>query len=305
MNELTLRLAVESDLEALARLISGQNRDPATQCIHSETGESEQAHYEEMLALHRNGELLFVLALEGGRLAAALGSEVDEAAGRGWLRGPFVPADGQAWEDVAAALLEELLACLPPAIRRLDGFLNEANERGNAFYLARGFRRVGLVHVYSVPAPPGPAGRQARDAELLPGVRALDPLERAASSFAALHDATFPETWITGEGLVSQLGPTYHAFVCERAGVVIGYLVAGLEAGSGEGIVEFLGVRPDMRRQGTGRALLERALRWFFEERGVPAVNLVVADDKVDARSLYESVGFALRYTGVHTRKEW
>jgi len=295
-DELTLRRAEESDLAALSAFIAEQNGIPATQCIHSETGESQQAVYEEMASLYRGGELCFVLAHEGDRLVGALGSEVDETAGRGWLRGPFLLAAGRVWEAAAAALLVELLACLPSAVRRLDSFLNTANERGNAFYLENGFRRVGLVHVYSVPAPADVAAYPAVAVPLIPAL---------APSFAALHDATFPTTWITGQGILSRLGSDYHAFVRAREGQVLGYLVASLELGSGEGIVDFLGVRSDARRQGIGRGLLETALRWFFEVRGVPRVNLVVADDQANARALYESVGFALRYTGVHTRKDW
>jgi len=298
MNELALRLAEERDLAALAALIAGQNRNPETQCIHSETGESEQAVYEEIASLHGNGELCFVLAHDADRLVGALGSELDEEMGRGWLRGPFVLANGQAWENTAAALLDALLACLSPSIRRLDSFLNAANERGNAFYQARGFSRVTLVHVYSVPAP-------AAAGPPVPGVLALQAGAPLAPSFAALHDATFPETWITGQGLLARLGSDYHAFVHARDGQVVGYLVASLEVGSGEGIVDFIGVSPDARRQGIGRGLLQSAQRWFFQEKGVARVNLVVSDDKVDARTLYESVGFARRYTGVHTRKDW
>ena len=90
VDEGTVRIATEADLPALAGLIAAANRDPATQCIHSETGGSEQAVYREMASLHAAGELCAVLAAEGGRLVGALGSEVDEGAGRGWLRGPFV-----------------------------------------------------------------------------------------------------------------------------------------------------------------------------------------------------------------------
>jgi GNAT superfamily N-acetyltransferase len=299
MDELSLRRAEEGDLPALARLIAGQNRDPATQCIHSETGGSERAVLEEMATLNGAGELIFVLGAVGDRLVGAMGSEVDEEAGRGWLRGPFVPAGGQAWEAVAGALLGELLACLPSVVHRLDSFLNAANERGNAFYLAHGFRREGLVHVYSVPAAAQRGGRPGAAVPLGP-----DLLPDLGPSFAALHDATFPTTWITGQGILARLGSDYDALVHARDGQVLGYIVTSLELGSGEGMVEFLGVRPDARRQGIGRGLLQAALGWLFGVKGAPRANLVVGDDKVDARSLYESAGFALRYTGVHNRKD-
>ena len=297
----TVRIATEADLPALAGLIAAANRDPATQCLHSETGGSEQAVYREMASLHAAGELCAVLAAEGGRLVGALGSEVDEGAGRGWLRGPFVVGGARPWQATATLLLDGLLACLPAAIRRLDSFLNEANERGNAFYLAHGFRRVRLVHVYAVPAP---AGGSPGAAPLPTEVHPLAARAGEAPAFAALHDATFPTTWTTGEGILARLGSEYHVLVHARGGQVLGYLVAGLEVGSGEGLVHFVGVRPDARRQGIGRGLLQTALHWFFAVKGVPWVNLTVDDDHANARSLYESVGLALRYTGLHTRRD-
>jgi hypothetical protein len=105
-NGLALRRAQESDLAALSRLIAGQNQDPATQCIHSETGGPEQALCEEMAGLHRGGELLFVLACEGDRLVGALGSEVDEGAGRGSaasIKSSSTPGKSRSWATSSPA----------------------------------------------------------------------------------------------------------------------------------------------------------------------------------------------------------
>jgi ribosomal protein S18 acetylase RimI-like enzyme len=55
--------------------------------------------------------------------------------------------------------------------------------------------------------------------------------------------------------------------------------------------LEELYVAPDRRREGVGRALLERTLD-FARERGAGRIDLGTAVDDRAARALYESVGF-------------
>ncbi len=77
--------------------------------------------------------------------------------------------------------------------------------------------------------------------------------------------------------------------VAERRGVVAGYVVAYCAADEGE--ILNLGVAPAHRRQGIGRALVERV----FQElagRGVRTVYLEVRASNAAARQLYESLGF-------------
>lgn len=85
---------------------------------------------------------------------------------------------------------------------------------------------------------------------------------------------------------------------------MLGYVHVFTQAGDDEGFVQFLGVRAEARQQGIGRRLLQAALHWLFEVKQMPQVTLTVADNLVNARSLYESVGFRLWYTGEHCRKD-
>lgn len=78
-----------------------------------------------------------------------------------------------------------------------------------------------------------------------------------------------------------------------------GYLYAVMEDDPDRGGIEFVAVRPDDRGQGHGRCLLLAALRWLFAEKGVSHVILNVRDELTHARSLYESVGFVLQYSGL------
>jgi ribosomal protein S18 acetylase RimI-like enzyme len=63
--------------------------------------------------------------------------------------------------------------------------------------------------------------------------------------------------------------------------------------------VEFLGVSEGARRQGVGKRLLATAVFWLFHKQQVPQISLNVHGDNANARSLYESAGFRLAYTGV------
>src|SRR6266852_6430132 len=78
-------------------------------------------------------------------------------------------------------------------------------------------------------------------------------------------------------------------FVAERQGGVAGYVVA--HYGADEGEILNLGVAPAHRRQGIGRALVERVLQ-ELAGRGVRAVYLEVRASNASARQLYESLGF-------------
>ncbi len=77
--------------------------------------------------------------------------------------------------------------------------------------------------------------------------------------------------------------------VAEQRGVVAGYVVAHCAADEGE--ILNLGVADAHRRQGIGRALVERALQ-ELAERGVGTVYLEVRASNAAARHLYEALGF-------------
>ena len=77
--------------------------------------------------------------------------------------------------------------------------------------------------------------------------------------------------------------------VAERRGVVAGYVVAHSAADEGE--ILNLGVAAAHRRQGIGRALVERVLQ-ELAGHGIRTVYLEVRASNAGARHLYEALGF-------------
>jgi ribosomal protein S18 acetylase RimI-like enzyme len=296
VNNILLRQAETEDFETLSKLIAAQNQSPNTHCIQSDTGKDYRSIQAEMIRLAAEAGICFILAFQNGELAGALGCELDQELGRGWIRGPHILAKTNEWEQVASALLQGLQKTLPASIHWLDSFLNIANERGNKFYLSHGFQQLRLVHVYVIQASENPLGN-------LRTCGTLDPLQ--AQNFISLHQSIFTQTYATGQRILEKLDDEHRIFVYAQEDEVLGYLYATIEEDTGEGSVDFIGVREDARGQGIGRQLLQTAIQWLFEIKKVPQATLVVNDNLTDARSLYESVGFRLKYTGVHARKEW
>jgi ribosomal protein S18 acetylase RimI-like enzyme len=296
LNNVIISQASVNDFEAISSLIADQNKKPDTHCIQSDTGDDYKTIQNEMLRLNKEAAICCLAAFQKSELIGALGCELDQELGRGWTRGPFVVSEPVDWEEVASSLLYELRDALPPSIHRLDSFLNIANERGNQFYLSNGFLQLRLVHVYVCKDPIN----LPEDFE--PG-ESLNPLDQ--ETFITLHNSVFPQTYASGQKIAEKLDENHRVFVNTRRGELLGYVYATIDEDTGDGSVDYIGVKSEARGKGIGRQLLFTALQWLFEIKKVKQVVLVVNDDLADARSLYENVGFRLKYTGVHTRKDW
>lgn len=294
MNTFTVRLAQKEDFEALSTLIATQNKRAETHCIHSETGEDAPSICGEMTRLAADGEICFVMSSAEGQVTGAMGCELDVELGRGWLRGPFIVDGHNDWNTAASSLFDGLLDLLPASIRQLDTFLDVENRRGNDFYHSRDFKQMRLVHVYLCDPPKSTLPEADLCEQLHP---------RQAQAFIELHQATFPGTYATGQRILDKIDDRHQVFAFTQGDELIGYCCANIDEDTGDGSLDFLGVREEARGKGIGRKLLQTALQWLFEVKRVPQVELVVHDDLAGARALYESVGFRLKYTGVHNRK--
>jgi mycothiol synthase len=94
-------------------------------------------------------------------------------------------------------------------------------------------------------------------------------------------------------------------FIAEWNGELVGCVNAYVDKKREEkkGFIRSLGVIPEFRRRGIGRALVEKAIE-SLRERGMKSVEAWTEKDRVACRSLFESMGFQLIRVFSHMRKE-
>ena len=135
----------------------------------------------------------------------------------------------------------------------------------------------------------------------------LPRIGRLGALLVRLHHDFDPARFIaagptTKEGYASYLGtqlgkPGIVMLVAERAGEVLGYVYAGVEAADymalrgPAGAIYDIVVDPDYRRHGVGRLLLDASLT-ELRVRGAPQVVLSTAEQNEAAQRLFASMGF-------------
>jgi GNAT superfamily N-acetyltransferase len=293
MEDVLFRVARRDDYETLVPWLVHMSQVPAEHCLHTWSGQSAQGLQQELLHYWDDAELCYVLALRGGQMVGAMGSEYDEGLARAWLHGPHVATED--WEPMAGALYARLLAALPASIGQLDAYLNVENVRGRRFYGEQGFEERGEVsYDFWLTAEERPAR----------GSGSGTPLDKGhEASFKQLYAALFPTAYYSAERVIDMIGQSHHVLVVAEGEVVVGFAVVSTEGRPTEGEIQFLGVREDRRRQGHGRRVLLSAIDWLFDSAGVSQISLNVGEELAHARGLYERAGFRLRYAGMGLRK--
>jgi ribosomal-protein-alanine N-acetyltransferase len=109
-----------------------------------------------------------------------------------------------------------------------------------------------------------------------------------AGRLAEIHATAFAKPWQAEElaGFMAERGA--FALAAESEGELAGFILCRTIAGEAE--VLTLAVRPELRRRGAGRALLEAAMQTSAPVAG--AMLLEVAADNPSAIALYRQAGF-------------
>ncbi|HUN21996.1 MAG TPA: N-acetyltransferase [Anaerolineales bacterium] len=291
-------LTATTECLPLAHFILANNQPETRSCLQIQTAPQANGLAAEMAELLKKDELLFVLARENSQLLGCLGCEFDRDSARGWLRGPLLT--GGADFSLAETLLQQVLLHLPSEIQRVDAFIHSANPVTQAFYRQQGFQRIRAVYVYQAskanPMPPS---------AISPCIT-LQPQSQPdlAEQFCQLHDQIFPQVYISGHAILTQLDDTHRIELALQTGQVVGYCYHTADFNAQEGYIEYLGVAPAARGQGWGQKLLSSALNLHFNHFGLEQTSLTVDEENSNAQSLYERVGFRLETSGVNWRKE-
>ena len=293
MTSPVIRPAGPDDLRPLAAFVARCNVSPASQSLHCAAATPAEVR----MALRQaetfpdGWERSFVVAETCDGIAGVCGCQFETAHTRGWIWGPWVEVP-----SVAPALLDALLGRLPRSVRRVEAFLHAENRAGLRFLQGRGFSPGALTHLYVAPR----SGWQpaADEADLFTRLRPAHEI-----GFARLHAETFPAGSSTpADDLLAGRDDEHVIFAAADGLRLLGYVCASVNDAPREGFIEYLAVRPSARGKGTGARLVQSALRWVFEERGLPQAALCVSEWRGNARRLYEAAGFRLTASGVAAR---
>lgn len=120
-----------------------------------------------------------------------------------------------------------------------------------------------------------------------------------AEAIGALHGAAFGSTWSSGEyaALMDGFGyrPEHEWLVVAPNGSPAGFTETWHDPISGRGLFEPVGVHPDHRRRGVGRALMSRGLT-HMAAAGLHTGTVRFDGNNAASRSLYLGAGFEVAH---------
>jgi ribosomal protein S18 acetylase RimI-like enzyme len=290
----SIKAARREDFQDLAAQIVKISQTPSQHCLHSWAGEDSATLAAQLEKYLDDDELTYVLVRSGGSITAAMGAEYDEQLRRAWLHGPHVfSGEGKTF---ASEIYEKLLSLLPGSLKTLDAYLNIENNRAQEFYRNQGFvQNGGLSHEYFMRADQHTAAGTSRCGMLK---------KNHEETFLTLYHDLFPSSYFSGERILEMIGTSHQVFVIAEEDDVLGFSIPAIDETGTRGEVQFVAVRKESRGKGYGRDLLQSAVAWIVRDQQAAEVTLNVREELTNARTLYESVGFRLRYTGIPFRRK-
>jgi ribosomal protein S18 acetylase RimI-like enzyme len=122
----------------------------------------------------------------------------------------------------------------------------------------------------------------------------IQPFQSAADAEWAAGIMAVSEPWVTlGVGYERSVNflsnATRERFLAKVAGERAGFLMISMQ-GAFVGYVQLLGVAPEFRGRGVGKALIEYAERRIFRE--TPNVFICVSDFNQEAQAFYAKMGY-------------
>jgi ribosomal protein S18 acetylase RimI-like enzyme len=119
----------------------------------------------------------------------------------------------------------------------------------------------------------------------------------SASSVSAVRAARFPDVTLAFDRLVEFVfGREHECLIAIEDEAPVGFLLMLYDVPdevtlAEQAFIAYTAVEPFARGRGVGRALLEVA-ESLARQHGRPAISLMVTEDNLPARALYDSAGF-------------
>ena len=115
------------------------------------------------------------------------------------------------------------------------------------------------------------------------------------TEFSALHDAVFPEVYISGKEILAAIGKDRKVYVLKKDGKLLAYGVLQRRSET-RSAAEIVGVREGYRHQGYGRRILSELIRRAFADEKTEKLDLIVDCDNENAMKLYFDLGFETEF---------
>ena len=188
----------------------------------------------------------------------------------------------QAADGMFKAISENL-----PKETQCNFFFPKQNRRCAAFLEAMHAKRE--VNEYGLLLLRG----QERNLAATEGIAEL--AQEDAAEFAALHDAVFPEVYISGKEILAAIGKDRKVYVLKKDGKPLAYGVLQRRSET-RSAAEIIGVREGYRHQGYGRRILSELIRRGFADEKTEKLDLIVDCDNENAMKLYFDLGFETEF---------
>lgn len=272
-----IRQAQLSDLDAITELtyrLNSQKEHRVAYCC------SQKIHirndYEFMIG---NQEHMVLIGEENGVLNAVLGIFCIEEIKRLDCVGPFAEHN---FTEAGTKLIQEVINLRPNY--QLNFYFDRRNEEYKKLMESLGAVDNGLELCMRI---------KRKAAEKIERNECVVPLsENEYDQLAYLHDQIFKGLYLTSGELLKSLHEERQVYVIKEKDQICAYGVLKAPEGDRRATAEVFAVDETYRGKGYGRQIVNEVLRQGFSQYDIEEMSLIVDDDNVVAKKLYESVGF-------------
>ncbi|MGY3717355.1 GNAT family N-acetyltransferase [Sutcliffiella cohnii] len=275
-----IELMKDSEVNIVASFISELNSIEQSHIGYCGKDRLEIAHSirEDITDIAYNNSFLTVY--DEGELIGVIGFDSDLESNSAEVWGPFIKEDK--W-NIVNSLWKRMIELLPDEINSISMFPNKENKQVLQLAKELSFNRHSDQTILNY------SRSRINELEEIP---MLELEERYYTEMKQLHDQSFPNTYYSGQQIISRLNDNRKVFVIENDGQLSCYIYVEAELAYGEASIEFFAVNESERGKGIGQKLLTVALKWLFTFESIESINLCVNSSNQTAINLYKKVGF-------------
>ncbi|MGG3943854.1 N-acetyltransferase [Peribacillus psychrosaccharolyticus] len=223
----------------------------------------------------------FIVISENKQLIAALGFDVDRKKQSAEIWGPFI-LNSDHWTEQTSMLWNEFMKKTESKkIGTYFAFYHEENKKGIRWMESLNAKETGKHQILV-------SKTEVTNGEIL---------EEISPPFyeevIKLHNELFPETYLTGADMISDLSEEKRLLIIPDGDQSIqGYVYLEGDSVFQEGNLEFIAVEREHQKKGLGKKLVQAGLTYLYENMNVAEVSLCVNVNNAAAINLYKKSGF-------------